>query len=72
MTGAGAVWVNGAVVAPEEAVVSVFDHGFTVGDGVFETVKVMGGRPFALRRHIERLHRSAQGLGLGIGTSIKF
>jgi branched-chain amino acid aminotransferase len=47
-------------------VVSVFDHGFTVGDGVFETVKVKGGRPFALRRHIERLHRSAQGLGLAV------
>jgi branched-chain amino acid aminotransferase len=54
------------MVPPEEAVVSVFDHGFTVGDGVFETVKVIGGRPFALRRHIERLHRSAQGLGLAV------
>jgi branched-chain amino acid aminotransferase len=62
----GPVWVNGRMVPPEEAVVSVFDHGFTVGDGVFETVKVIGGRPFALRRHIERLHRSAQGLGLAV------
>ena len=34
----------------------MFDHGLTVGDGVFETIKVIGGRPFALRRHIERLH----------------
>jgi branched-chain amino acid aminotransferase len=66
VTRPGAVWVNGSLVPPEEAVVSVFDHGFTVGDGVFETVKVMGGRPFALRRHIERLHRSAQGLGLAV------
>jgi branched-chain amino acid aminotransferase len=66
MTPPGAVWINGTLVPPEKAVVSVFDHGFTVGDGVFETIKVMGGRPFALRRHIERLHRSAQGLGLAV------
>ena len=66
MTPPGAVWINGTLVPPEKAMVSVFDHGFTVGDGVFETIKVMGGRPFALRRHIERLHRSAQGLGLAV------
>ncbi len=63
---AGAVWLNGELVEPDRAVVSVFDHGFTVGDGVFETVKVLGGRPFALGRHLERLHRSAQLLGLDI------
>lgn len=62
----GAVWLNGGLVEPDRAVVSVFDHGFTVGDGVFETVKVLGGRPFALRRHLERLHRSAQLLGLDV------
>jgi branched-chain amino acid aminotransferase len=61
-----AVWLGGRLVGPDEAVVSVFDHGFTVGDGVFETVKVLGGRPFALRRHLERLHRSAQLLGLDV------
>jgi branched-chain amino acid aminotransferase len=63
---AGAVWLNGTLVDPGEAVVSVFDHGFTVGDGVFETMKVTGGRPFAVRRHLERLHRSAQQLGLDV------
>jgi len=62
----GAVWLNGRLVPPDEAMVSVFDHGFTVGDGVFETVKVVDGQPFALRRHMERLHRSAQGLGLAV------
>jgi len=40
------------------------DHGVTVGDGVFETMKVTGGRPFALTRHLRRLTRSATGLGL--------
>lgn len=57
-------WVNGTLIDNDEAVVSVFDHGLTVGDGAFETVKVMDGLPFALRRHLERLGRSASGLGL--------
>lgn len=57
-------WVNGTLIDNDEAVVSVFDHGLTVGDGAFETVKVLDGLPFALRRHLERLGRSASGLGL--------
>jgi branched-chain amino acid aminotransferase len=57
-------WVNGALVADEAAVVSAYDHGLTVGDGVFETLKVVDGVPFALRRHVERLARSARALGL--------
>ena len=40
------------------------DHGLTVGDGVFEAVKAVEGRPFALGRHLERLAQSATGLGL--------
>jgi branched-chain amino acid aminotransferase len=62
----GVVWLDGAILDATEAKVSVLDHGLTVGDGVFETIKVIGGRPFALRRHIERLHRSARGLGLDV------
>jgi branched-chain amino acid aminotransferase len=65
----GVVWLDGAIVDASEAKVSVFDHGLTVGDGVFETVKVIGGRPFALRRHLQRLHRSATGLGLDVPLS---
>ncbi len=65
----GAVWLNGSVLSPAEAKVSVFDHGLTVGDGVFETLKVIGGRPFALGRHLARLHRSATGLGLDVPLS---
>lgn len=57
-------WVNGSMRDPDSALVSVFDHGLTVGDGVFETVKVVDGVPFALRRHLDRLARSAAGLGL--------
>ncbi len=58
------VWVNGGLRAEQAATVSVFDHGLTVGDGVFETIKVVDGVPFALRRHLHRLGDSARGLGL--------
>jgi branched-chain amino acid aminotransferase len=57
-------WVNGALVEADEALVNVFDHGLTVGDGVFETAKVTDGVAFALGRHLDRLARSAEGMGL--------
>jgi branched-chain amino acid aminotransferase len=60
----GPVWINGALHAPEDARVSVFDHGILVGDGVFETIKAVRGRSFALTRHLDRLAASAAGLGL--------
>jgi len=59
------IWVNGALHDPENAKVSVFDHGILVGDGVFETIKAVGGEAFALTRHLDRLATSAKGLGLG-------
>jgi branched-chain amino acid aminotransferase len=58
-------WVNGQLLQdPEAPALQVTDHGFTVGDGVFEAVKVLEGQPFALSRHLERLSHSAEGLGL--------
>lgn len=57
-------WVNGALVPVEQAQVSVLDHGFMVADGVFETLKISGGRAFAVDRHNLRLRRSATGLGI--------
>jgi branched-chain amino acid aminotransferase len=60
------VYVDGELVAEVEAHVSVFDHGFVTGDGVFETVLVRDGKPFALERHLHRLARSAAGLGLAL------
>jgi branched-chain amino acid aminotransferase len=57
-------WVNGTILEAAESFVSVFDHGLTVGDGVFETTKVLDGTPFALSRHLLRLQASARGLGL--------
>lgn len=58
------VWLDGALREAPEARVSVLDHGLTVGDGVFETLKVTDGTAFALTRHLRRLARSARGLGL--------
>ncbi|MFI0774258.1 aminotransferase class IV [Streptomyces sp. NPDC021212] len=58
------IWLDGSLREADSAQVSVFDHGLTVGDGVFETVKAVDGRAFALTRHLHRLARSAHGLGL--------
>jgi branched-chain amino acid aminotransferase len=58
------VWINGDLVPDGEARISVFDHGLVVGDGVFETIKVQDGVPFALTRHLRRLAASATGIGL--------
>lgn len=59
------VWFNGSVMDdPSIAAIRVDDHGFTVGDGVFEAVKIVGNQPFALTRHLDRLVGSAAGLGL--------
>ena len=58
------IWVNGRVSEEDDARISAFDHALLTGDGVFETLKVEGGVPFAVRRHLERLCRSAAGLSL--------
>jgi branched-chain amino acid aminotransferase len=58
-------WVNGQLLDdPSAPAITVSDHGLTVGDGVFEAVKIVDDQPFALTLHLERLKRSAAGLGL--------
>lgn len=59
-------WLDGVVGPTAEARIGVTDHGLTVGDGVFETMKVIDGVPFALGRHLVRLRRSAGALGLAV------
>lgn len=56
------VWIDGALADPATASVHWSDHGLTVGDGVFETIELRRGAPFALRRHLDRLEQSAAGL----------
>ncbi|MFI6495750.1 aminotransferase class IV [Nonomuraea typhae] len=58
------VWVNGEILDPAQASVSVFDHGLMVGDGVFETIKIVKGESFALTRHLDRLRLSARRMDL--------
>src|SRR5258705_7042918 len=58
------IWLNGELVEDADATVSVVDHGLTVGDGVFETMRVYDGVAFAMRRHLDRMERSAHATGL--------
>ena len=58
------VWVNGEGVDPGAPSIAALDHGVTVGDGAFETCKIVDGVPFALARHARRLDRSMAGLRL--------
>ena len=58
------VWVNGRIVGADEPSVSALDHGMTVGDGAFETCKIVNGEAFAMTRHLRRLGRTLSGLGL--------
>jgi branched-chain amino acid aminotransferase len=60
------VYVDGRYVPKDEAKVSVFDHGFLYGDGVFEGIRAYGGRIFRLEAHIDRLFASAQAILLEI------
>ena len=60
------IYLNDRFVKEEEAVVSVFDHGFLYGDGVYETIRSYGGRIFMRDQHLARLRRSAEAIGLTI------
>lgn len=57
---AATVNVNGRITGAAEAVIPVFDHGFLYGEGVYETMRTHGGRPFLFDRHMRRLRRSAE------------
>ena len=60
------VWLDGKLVDPADAKVSVFDHGLLYGDGVFEGIRAYGGRLFRLEAHIRRLFDSARGIRLTV------
>lgn len=63
---AATVNVNGQLFDAERAVVSVFDHGFLYGEGVYETLRTYNGRPFLFERHMRRLRSSASMLSLTV------
>ncbi len=60
------IFLNDRFVRAEEAVVSVFDHGFLYGDGVYETIRSYGPRIFMRDQHLARLRRSAEAIGIEI------
>src|SRR2546426_8502847 len=63
------IYLSGQLVDKEQAVVSVFDHGLLYGDGVFEGIRVYGGKVFLLTEHIDRLYESAKAIRLTIPLS---
>ena len=70
MTAPSHVWVNGAIVGAGESVLTAFDRGFQLGDGIFETLRARGGRPTELAEHLARLRRSALGLAIPLPDDV--
>ena len=65
------VWMDGKLVDQEQAKISVFDHGLLYGDGVFEGIRVYGGKIFEFDAHMKRLYESAKVLRLEIPMDMK-
>ena len=63
-------WIDGEIVPVSDAKISVFDHGFLYGDGVFEGIRFYNKMPFRLSRHLKRLQRSAHALQITIPLSM--
>ena len=66
----GHVWVDGHVLPADATHLSVFDRGFQLGDGVFETLRARSGRVTELPEHVARLRGSAEGLGIELASEI--
>ena len=69
--GVPTIWLDGKWYDRETAAVSVYDHGLLYGDGVFEGIRVYGGKIFRLREHLERLYDSAKAIWLTIPMSME-
>lgn len=63
------VYLNGEIVDEREALISVNDRGFVFADGIYEVIRVFGGKPFELGRHLDRLERSAAAIRLELDPS---
>src|SRR5688572_14050557 len=63
------VWIDGKLLPKSDAKVSVYDHGFLYGDGVFEGIRVYHGRIFEVEAHMDRLWQSAKAIRLEIPIS---
>jgi branched-chain amino acid aminotransferase len=67
---AGHVWVDGEILRADDRHLSVFDRGFQLGDGIFETLRARGGAPAELDAHLARLHGSAAGLDIALPADV--
>jgi branched-chain amino acid aminotransferase len=65
------LWVDGRIEPAEAAVLTAFDRGFQLGDGVFETLRAGGGRPTELSEHVARMRRSATGLSIALPDDLE-
>ncbi|MGE3908831.1 MAG: D-amino-acid transaminase [Chloroflexota bacterium] len=63
------VYLNGEIIDESEASISVNDRGFVFADGIYEVIRVFGGKPFELERHLDRLERSAAAIRLELDPS---
>jgi branched-chain amino acid aminotransferase len=66
----GQVWVDGELLPVDGPHLSVFDRGFQLGDGIFETLRARGGHAAELAAHLARLHRSAEGLDIPLPADV--
>ncbi|MCD0459649.1 branched-chain-amino-acid transaminase [Roseiconus lacunae] len=65
------IYINGEFFAPEDAKISVYDHGLLYGDGVFEGLRVYNHKVFRLQEHLLRLEESARAIGLALPISLE-
>lgn len=65
------IYINGQFFAPEDAKISVYDHGLLYGDGVFEGLRCYGGKVFRLEEHLQRLDESARAISLELPISLE-
>lgn len=71
-SGENIIWLNGRLVPASEACISPLDRGFSLGDGIFETLRAYGGKPFAVARHWRRLVQTCEVMGLTVPTHDAF
>jgi len=67
----GHVWIDGRIVAADSPVLTGFDRGFQLGDGIFETLRARSGHPTELPEHSARLRRSAAGLAIALPDDLE-
>ncbi|MCC6423499.1 MAG: branched-chain-amino-acid transaminase [Phycisphaerales bacterium] len=65
------IWLDGQLVDPSDAKISVYDHGLLYGDGVFEGIRVYSGKIFECAAHLDRLYKSARAIRLNIPVTLE-